>query len=495
MTHGPDPVLLSGARPYGGEPVDILLSDGLIAGIGAVGSLDVGSLETPGAERVDCGGRWIGPGLWDEHVHFTQWVATRERLDLSDAHSPGEALAGVAEALRADPASDAVLFAGGMKRMLWDEQPSAALLDAVAPHRPVVIVGVDLHSGWINSAAARLAGIELDPSGIVRENEFFAALGSPAFKAAPALESYADAQREMARRGLVGVIDFENTDNPAEWPGRISGGADLLRVVASVWPEHLDRAIARGQRSGQALEASGLVTMGPLKVIVDGAINTRSAWLNEPYPAAPGEDPHYGIENVPHDELVRLVSAAKEAGIWAAVHAIGDRALASVLDAFEETGAAGRVEHAQLLGAGDASRMAGLGIGACVQPEHAMDDRDVVDVAWPGRSDRAFAFRTMLAAGVRVVLGSDAPVAPPDPWEAIASAVWRTRDDQEPWQPQEAIGLAEALAASARTTLEVGQPADLILTDADPLTADRDTVRGMPVAATLVGGRFTWRGI
>jgi predicted amidohydrolase YtcJ len=181
------------------------------------------------------------------------------------------------------------------------------------------------------------------------------------------------------------------------------------------------------------------------------------------------------------------------------VHAIGDHANSLALDAFdslgeklfERLGIRGRIEHAQLLAAGDVSRFAELGIVASVQPEHAMDDRDVADRYWAGRTDRAFVLRSLLDAGVELAFGSDAPVAPLDPWVTIAAAVDRSKGGRDPWHPEQAISAKEAVAASTRTRVAVGEPADLVVTDIDPLTAPGDRLRSMPVSGTLLGGRWT----
>jgi hypothetical protein len=144
----------------------------------------------------------------------------------------------------------------------------------------------------------------------------------------------------------------------------------------------------------------------------------------------------------------------------------------------------------------DIGRFAQLGVVASVQPEHAMDDRDVVDRYWAGRTRRAFALRSLLDAGAVLALGSDAPVAPLDPWIAVAAAVHRTRDDRERWHPEQEITIEEALLASMpparrNLTIRVGDPADLIVLDADPFTAAPAVIRAMPVAATMVAGRWT----
>jgi predicted amidohydrolase YtcJ len=198
------------------------------------------------------------------------------------------------------------------------------------------------------------------------------------------------------------------------------------------------------------------------------------------------------MESVPIPELRRLLETARAGGIGAAVHAIGDRANTEVLDTFEALGMAGVIEHAQLVREEDFARFAQLGLIASVQPEHAMDDRDIADHHWAGRTGRAFAYGSLHRSGAVLRLGSDAPVAPLDPWISLSAATARSRGDRDVWHPEQRLPLDVALAASARSTIEVGQPADLVLTERDPSACDRDQLRTMPVAATLLGGRFTW---
>ena len=147
--------------------------------------------------------------------------------------------------------------------------------------------------------------------------------------------------------------------------------------------------------------------------------------------------------------------------------------------------------------------MARLGITASVQPAHAPDDRDVSEQWWTDRTDRLYAFRAMLDAGVPLALGSDAPVSPLDPWLAIATAVHRSADDRQPWHPEQSLTVAEALAASVdgQGTVAAGSRADLVLLDADPLAGPTDSgalaayLRRMPVAVTIVGGRVVHRAV
>jgi hypothetical protein len=234
--------------------------------------------------------------------------------------------------------------------------------------------------------------------------------------------------------------------------------------------------------------------MGPLKVIIDGSLNTRTACCFDPYPGQDGPGSR-GLLTVAPEELETLLSTARAAGIDAAVHAIGDRANSIALDAFERSGARGSIEHAQLVDAADVARMARLALTASVQPEHAVDDRDVADRYWTGRTGQAYAYRSLHDAGVPLAFGSDAPVAPLDPWIAIAAAVHRTHDGRSSWHPEQRVPVADALRASVRGAIEPGATADIAVLDRDPFAVTADELRVLPVAATLLAGTWTFNSL
>lgn len=180
-----------------------------------------------------------------------------------------------------------------------------------------------------------------------------------------------------------------------------------------------------------------------------------------------------------------------------AVHAIGDRAVSAALSAIEASGARGSIEHAQLLQRSDLQRMARASVVASVQPAHLLDDRDVAEQVWPDRTDRCFMFASMLRAGVTLRLGSDAPVAPLDPWLAMAAAVHRSADDRPAWYADEALTAQQALAASTGgvAAVQAGGRGDLVLVDQDPLagtgSADAARVlRQLSVGLTVVDGHL-----
>lgn len=488
--------LLQNARQLGSdELVDISVVDGRVAGIISAGA----TTGVPG-EVVDLDGRIVTPGLWDEHLHFTQWAITRSRFDLLGTKNATDVLDHVrAELARLDQQHLAMgdfVTGYGYRDGTWPTSTSLRALDEITGQRPVVLINGDLHSAWLNTAAASRVGVDLDETGVVSESRWFEASQRVAAASPPTTTTYREAAKAAARRGVVGVVEFENTDNLTQWPERVAAGVDALRVEASVWPARLDDAIARGLRTGETLDPTGLVTMGRLKVVVDGSLNTRTALCWEPYPDAPHHDAEHGhgVATVTPAELRVLLTRASSSGIEASVHAIGDRANSEVVDVFAELGLGGVIEHAQLVRADDFARFAELGLVASVQPEHAMDDRDVADRHWRGRTDRAFAFGSLHQAGATLRFGSDAPVAVLDPWVAISAATSRSRDGRVPWHPEQRVPLDVALAASmrGRTRPTVGDVADLAVLDADPYQLTADELRELPVAATLLGGRFTW---
>jgi predicted amidohydrolase YtcJ len=170
------------------------------------------------------------------------------------------------------------------------------------------------------------------------------------------------------------------------------------------------------------------------------------------------------------------------------------------LDGFAAAGCTGRIEHAQQVHPRDLPRFAELGVAASVQPRHALDDRDAADQHWAGATGWAFPYRSLVDAGAEVLLGSDAPVAPLDPWDGIAAAVHRSLDDRAAWHPEQHLDLDVALAAASggRRGVRVGQVADLVVVAELPAAvlarAGVAGLRGTEVLGTLVAGRWTHRG-
>ncbi|KQZ84382.1 metal-dependent hydrolase [Microbacterium sp. Root166] len=477
--------------PFLDEPVDIHLGEGFIVDIAPAGAL-------PRRGRVlDAGGAWLIPGLWDHHVHVVQWALAAQRESLGVASSAAHAAALMA---RAPVLPDGRRVGAGFRDALWSDAPSLAVLDAATGEVPTYLVNADVHSVWLNSAALRREGFEPDGTGILREEPAFEiSRRLNAVDASVADPLVASMARDAAARGIVGIVDLDMAWNEDAWARRIAAGFDTLRVEFGIYPEFLDRAIAEGLQTGDAARgaASDLARVGSLKVITDGSLGTRTAATSRPYPG----DPHnHGLLTVDVATLIDLMTRATGAGIASAIHAIGDVANSHALDAFAATGAWGTIEHAQLVAHADIPRFARLGVGASVQPEHAIDDRDMTDAIWAEQTAQPYPLRSLADSGANLLFGSDAPVAPLDPWAAMAAAVFRTRDGREPWQGAQSIPAATALAASTHggsadaDRIEPGARADLALCTGDPLAATAEQLRGMTVGATLLAGRLTHLG-
>jgi predicted amidohydrolase YtcJ len=486
---------IPGERGLLGSLINLTLRDGRIAAIdfvGATGAISLGALADARDDsehvEIDLGGRYVIPGLWDAHTHFTQWAQTRRRLDLSAAASADEVVALVRSTLAI---RDGAIIGFGWRGSLWKHAPHKGLLDAVTGSTPVVLISADLHSVWLNSAALVARGIS-HPTGVLTERDAFSVQAGLSSVPVITLDSWVhEAAQEAAARGVVGIVDFEMDWNAAAWRRRIGNGCDLLRVEFGIYREHLDRAIESDLRTGEVVASTGgLLRVGAYKVIVDGSLGTRTAFCHKPYKGMHGPAAH-GQLTVPYPRLVQALLRASGNGIDPAVHAIGDAANRFAINAFDELGVSGSIEHAQLMDWDDVRRMGDLGIRASVQPEHVLDDRHVAEQLWGKRTRRAFAFRSMLDAGVPLAFGSDAPVAPLDPWRAIAAAVDRTQGDLPPWHPEQRISVAEALEASTRGRIAVGEVADLAVLDIDPLECTTQALRHMPVALTVLGGRIT----
>lgn len=470
-------------------PVDVFLEGGMIADIAPAGAV------RSHGQVLDANGAWLIPGLWDHHVHVVQWALVAQREPLGHAESAAHA----ARIMAAAPVlADGRRVGTGFRDALWPDDPTLAVLDAATGEVPTYLINADVHSVWLNTAALRREGHEPDGSGVLRE--------APAFEISRRLNEVdpavgdalvASMARDAAARGIVGLVDLDMAWNESAWARRLSSGFDTLRVEFGIYPEHLDRARTEGLRTGDPARgaASDLARVGSLKVITDGSLGTRTAACSHSYPG----DPHnHGLLTVDPAHLLEMMTDATGAGLACAIHAIGDVANSHALDAFALSGATGTIEHAQLVAHADVPRFVRLGVGASVQPEHALDDRDLTDSLWAGQTAMPYPLRALADSGANLLFGSDAPVSPLDPWAAMAAAVFRTRDERAAWRPDQGIDAATALAASTHggstssARIEPGALADLALCERDPLTADAAQLRSMSVGATILGGRLTF---
>lgn len=527
---------MSGARPRGGppgpapEPVDVLVRDGVVTQVGAgLGAGEPGGAGRAGGLRVlEAGGAFLIPGLWDAHAHLDLEAARQARLDTTATTSAEQALEIVARAARelhgGGPGEGGPVSIQGFGHRLanWPRTPTVAELDAVTGAIPTVLISGDVHSGWLNSAALGALGLAGAgpgaPGGPITEDAWFALLdrldeipGSRELRES----GYRAVLERMVALGVTGVVDMSWAEGPQDWPRRLAamsaqggGPAVLPRIRTAVYRERLQEWIDAGLRTGaplpgspRAADGSSLVVQGPLKVIADGSMGTASAHMCAPYPAALGLESPCGVANIGRRELARLMERAHREGYEVAIHAIGDAAMNDVAAAFAASGARGRVEHAQLLPAdalarpeGALRRLVACGVELSIQPAHLIDDWAAVGRVWPGLEARSYAFADMMAAGALLHLGSDAPVAPLDPWLAMSAAVGRRTPGGGIWSPEQCLSAEEALAASVggASSVRRGSRADLVLLERDPLSLEAQELAGLRPVATIVAGAVAW---
>lgn len=448
-------------------------------------------------ERIDLDGRTVVPGFVDAHLHFLSWALARDRVDVRDA--PGGAAA--LELVRARAADDRaagrdgdwLIGAGWTEAHLRDVADPGAALDEATGGRPAALWSRDHHALWLGDAAARALGLA---TAIAREDDAWR-VALPGPSRTERQRAVVAAQRAAHALGLTAVHDFERRLGRRTWQELDVDERVTLRVTASLPADDLD-AIARVEPV--AGFGSGHVRIGPVKAFLDGTLGARTAWTLEPFDDAPA-----GEALLAGDDLRELIAAAAELGLPVAMHAIGDAAVREALDALEATRDAWsriadeqppRIEHAQLVHPADVARFGALGVVASMQPVHALEDRDDALAAWSGRLDGAYAWGPLHAAGATLVLGSDAPISPPSPLATLAAAVG------SPIAPGHALAPADALRALTDAPhrisglgrvagrLSPGRQADLVVLEGDPLAVPADEIASIPVAATMVGGRW-----
>ena len=474
-----------------------------VAGEWVVGGVGVHESALASPESVDLRGRCVVPGFTDSHVHFPTWAMAQAEIALDGCGSLEDALARVRVA---SVAPGRWLRGYGWRNGDWavPTEPTRQALDTVTGETPAALIAKDYHSLWLNSAALALAKGDLEvaggvverdssgePTGVLREE---AAWRFKERYLVTSDEEYLAAMRAGVKlassRGVTAVHDKDGWLGALRLWQRL--GSRELRVWQSVPHEQVDELRALGIRSGFG---DDFLRVGYLKVFMDGTLGSQTAWMLD----------GSGVRITSGEELAEIVRRGAEAGFPVGVHAIGDRANREVLDAFASTrdvwqpvGLRHRVEHAQLLAPEDLPRFAELGVACSVQFSHAPSDRDFADRFWAGKTDGAYAFRSLLDSGAVVANGSDAPVEELDPLAGIRAGVLRTIDERPAWHPGEALTVEQALHATTvapawlagderrRGKLIPGYAADLVVLSRDPVEALEET----EVVATMVAGRW-----
>ncbi|UDY22955.1 amidohydrolase [Nocardioides sp. Kera G14] len=502
--------------------------------------LHVGSTED--AERiegltrtVDLEGALVLPGIVDAHAHIVGLGEALGQIDLADAADLAEIQDRLRRTAAADPDAPRLCGFGWLFAALDGQLPTRQMLDQAVPDRPVYLAASDQHSAWVNTAALAELGIgpeTPDPlSGEIARDADGVATGMLYERAALGLMRdvldglTTDADRLAALQsafehylaaGVTAAVDMGLGDPElTALESALEAGEGRLPLrVAGHWiinrhGDHaeelaqVDRAIALSQRhQGPWLRVAGI------KIFVDGVIDSCTAAMVHPF--ADGRHPD-AIWDA--DSLNAVVARADRAGLQVAMHAIGDRASALALGALEHACEVNgdhprrhRIEHLETVTPDVIGRMGKLGVIASVQPVHADPaiQENWREMLGDTRVARGFPWTELEEAGVRLVIGSDAPTAPYAPLPNLYVATTRrsaSRSDLPANHAGYAMTLETALLRATREAawaagwegvtgrLESGLSADFIVLDRDPFQEGVESLLEARVTTTVVAGR------
>jgi len=472
---------------------DVLLRNGAIQEVGKALNPAAG----PDIQTIAAKGRTLMPAFFDSHTHFYTYARSLSQLDVEHLRDINAFKAAVADYIHSH--DQEVILGRGWSKSIWNNRlPSLADLDAVSDGRLVLLASKDAHSLFLNTRALTALGItpqtrvnggniETDDTGrltgIVSEKAV--ELAQPLLDRAMDLnqerimDQIRHASKKLLAHGITGFYNVEKADahrllHTAEETGHL-----LQDWVCAVRPDELP-----WQDLPFAERVKGM------KFFLDGALGNLEASLLQDYSHKQG---HKGI--LYHDlrETRRLVELARQHNLPVVVHAIGDRALQTVIQALRAAPApardrwdqADRVEHCQLLYPAFQDQHVPWLIFS-MQPCHLLNDIVPIGRFWAGeREQRAYAMRTLANCGYPLIFGTDLPIEPPDPFWGIYAAVARRTKDGFPRQgfyPNQAVTLKEAI--DAYTT----RPAGIYL-------ADRGIAAGNRANMILLNQRLPEQGL
>lgn len=476
---------------------------------------------------VDAQGKLLLPGFNDAHVHFLEGGYQLSSVDLRDAKSPEEFTKRIKDFAAKLPKGRWIL--GGK----WDHEnwtpnnlPTAAMIDAVTPDNPVFIDRLDGHMALANSLAMKMAKVDKsvkdveggeivrdadgNPTGVFKDSaQSYIQKAIPDFSFTEKLEAAEASTNYAASLGVTSVQDMSAGTDVAVYQELIRRGKLKTRIYGcsplSDWQ--------RWQKVGLTHAfGSEMLRIGCLKGYADGSLGSTTAWFFEPYLDSPKS---FGLASDEIPFMNERVKAADKAGLQVNIHAIGERANATILDVYEKVEKENgdkdrrfRIEHAQHLRTEDIKRFGKLKVVASMQPFHQMDDgRWAYKRLDEKRLKGTYAFRSLLDSGATLAFGTDWYVAPLNPmWGIFAAATRRTLDGKNPngWFPEQKITVAEAVKAytqgsafaefqeNVKGTISVGKLADFVILSEDIFTIKPENIENVKVLKTIMDGKIIY---
>ena len=505
----------------------MLVRDGRIAAVGSAEA--VRAQAGPGARVARLDGATVIPGLIDAHCHVSDVGYLAAAADCGQPSAPDipAIQARLREAAARAPAGAWVTGSGYVEYKLRERRhPARADLDAAVPDRPAVLYHTSLHACVLNTAALREAGFaddQPDPpggafgrdaqgrlDGVVYEGPMFALFERnlredlARMGAAQRAKVAETAGQHLAALGLTAACDADlRRDTFAAFAEADAQGLLSQRIYGLVVHDQVDWLLASGLQGRH----SGRLATEAVKIWADGGMSSRTAAIHGTYPVPPYGS---GILYFGRDELTAMVREFDARGFQVCVHAQGDRAIETVLDAYAATLAPAviprnprrhRIEHGGAMYPALAARAADLGVLVASQPGFLSALGDGFAAAFPGQRDQLYSFASWQRAGITVAGSSDAPVITPDPLVGIRDAMLRRTGEGHVLGPGERLSARAALALYTRHaafamhreteigSLEPGKLADFAVLDRNPLDVDPERITDIRVLATAVDGK------
>lgn len=490
--------------------------NGRIAAIGTKEEAEA-ALEAP-FESIDLNGMTVTPGFTDTHMHGLHYASTKKQVDLGPANSADKLVEILKAACDAGARQNGWLVGIAFNQNSWPvpELPGKAVLDRVSTDVPIAIYRACYHVACVNSCAISLLGLDPDCDGVLRESE--ADVLDPFLESFPTFdeirENILEVCGDLVRQGFT-CVHSEDFGDGSEYHMVFDAYRSLaeenklpLKIVAQsrmMTPAIMQKFIDDGHYYG---ERYGRYRIGEHKLLLDGSLGARTAYMAKPY----ADDPTTkGIPLYDEETLYELLSISHRAGFPFTAHCIGDGALDMYLDVVERLqkemprkDARHAVNHCQITRLDQIERIRKLDMLVYAQPIFVRADQHITDLRVGEALGRtSYAWRSMLEAGVHVSGGSDCPVEPFDSMPNIAMAVTRTdadRPDAKPWHPEQCLSVEEAIRMFAyegayasfeehsRGTLSVGKAADFVVLDRDIFTVDSSLIATTTVLRTVVDG-------
>ena len=486
------------------------------------------------AKVLDMYGKTIYAGFTDSHQHLEGVGRRTKTLSLFGIPTLQETLQAIEDWADDVPQGSWVLGRGWIEREWTDEERFLTKndVDAFTQNKPLFMPRADGVSALVNSKALELAGITRDtpdPEGGKFErgpdgspNGYVLANAMNAFRAIIPEETD-DYLKDNLLQGLKAnaAMGWTQTQD-AGMPYRL---VDLMkeihlqgnmshRVYAAVPVLEAEQMASRGREK----TADDMLDVRGIKVFIDGTLGSRGAALIENYSDAD----HNGFMNrITKEDLVPVLHQALRDGVQIQTHVIGDRAVQSLLNWYEEAFEAipraewanedlrWRMEHAQVIPPVDQQRFVDLKVLPSMQPSHGIGDLNFAgDRLGPDRLAYAYPWQALVDKGLMILAGSDAPVELGDPRIEFYAAVARKRLDGSSgagWHPELAVSRETALKMltiwpaygafqeDIRGSVEVGKYADFTVFDKDIMSIPEADILHSENVMTIVGGRITYQ--